>query len=306
MRKIVLLFLISLLLSFSAFALTTIELDKTTLNAGDTLKVTITPDPKGYLDKIYFYDKLNNLKSTYNLKCGSKAICYTTKSFSYKIPSTWSGQYYVTVYDYGIHDYLKKGFTVGSTGGAGTVTGGGYPHAWTYPKGWNLVSFPLGGNTAYIPPPQIFPNHSFLTGPLHRYNYKMGNYETYPYTNFTVNGTEGYWFDCYKNEGCLAQFSGTLNGAHIDIHLGWQIISVPSFTNVSFDNIKLRQMNGSIVSYREAADDFHWIQDIMFGYDNSRSSYFTAGIDQTVEKHYLEPWHGYWFYSNVDGRLLFP
>ncbi len=111
MKKLFLFLVVFLLVVSVACALTTIELDKTNLIAGDTLKVTITPDAKGYLDKIYFYDNLNNLMYVHNLKC-KKGICYDKKNFDFEIPNGWKGQYSIIVYDYGLHDYVKKEFSV--------------------------------------------------------------------------------------------------------------------------------------------------------------------------------------------------
>ncbi len=112
MRKLILVFFVFLLSVSIAYGAVNIELNKNSLKVGDQLKVTIISTKDAYSNKVYFYDKLNNPKYTYNLKCGEKGICYKSNSFDYVIPEDWSGDYYVLVYDYGMHNYLKKGFEV--------------------------------------------------------------------------------------------------------------------------------------------------------------------------------------------------
>ncbi len=186
-----------------------------------------------------------------------------------------------------------------------------YSYTHLYPRGWNLISIPALPNfDPPYPPTYFFNDHNFWAGPLHRYNLSTNNYETYPYVNFSVNNNEGYWLYCYKNDGCLANYTGrSLGAANIYVNAGsWHIISVESTSYppriVSFDSIKFTRADVGIISYQDAVAR-GLIQDLMIGYDNSRSSYFTTGTSSIADKHYLEPWQGYWFYSMVDGILLF-
>ncbi len=106
LKRIVLFFALLLVLSGTVFAELAIKIDKESISAGDTIKITITPSTEFY-KYLYLYDSEKNYITSITLPCLGER-CKKESSKSFVTPPDWEGSYSLKVYDYDTNKWVSK------------------------------------------------------------------------------------------------------------------------------------------------------------------------------------------------------
>jgi hypothetical protein len=81
---------------------------------GDTLVITASLPEGAYINRFYWFNKGNSETAIASWSFGCYYFCYTTKTSTYVIPTTWSDgdDYYVKIYESSKDQFIKTNFTV--------------------------------------------------------------------------------------------------------------------------------------------------------------------------------------------------
>jgi hypothetical protein len=160
---------------------------------------------------------------------------------------------------------------------------------------WNMVSVPLTPvpNTPYAVFGSVTSNWNYVL----RWDPSIGDYAVVS----AINPGESYLV--YGNGGSLGSVAGTETpdeAFSIPISAGWNMIGHPFRYKVAVSGV---QVNYSGFDYSlDEAEANGWLFATLFKLSADGSSYEREDTTDGV----LEPWKGYWIYSDIDCTLIIP
>ena len=126
MKKKIILLIIGFFLMIIPFCFAdgTFNIDPTQTDPNTYISITIHPSYAGFDEFGHVYDSYNAWKTSFGFACGNEDDrCYQKETARLFIDGTYTGEYYVEIYDYGLNDgmgaYLSVPFGVENIGTVG-------------------------------------------------------------------------------------------------------------------------------------------------------------------------------------------
>jgi len=193
---------------------------------------------------------------------------------------------------------LRKDFELGYT----TASSAGC----TGDTGWSLISLPLE-------PVNPDPASVFSGIPLDNKLYRWDNptqslvaYDEWMPSGFgNVTLDDGYWLQTASDSTISYQaYAGTPATHTISIvKAGWSIIGCPFLTDKQWADAEVTY--GAQTVSLETARNNGWLNSMGYWWDSCTQSLKILGLpDDWPDSEAVQPWHGYWIQTNVDGLAL--
>jgi len=198
-------------------------------------------------------------------------------------------------------DFLREDFVLGYTT-ASSPSG-------AVSTGWSLFSVPL--EPVNPDPIAVLPGIR-IDGYLYRWDKVTQSQITYdewaPGVFSDLNTDEGYWLAVDSAYTISYQaYGGTAAMRDISLPASqWSIVGCPFQRNINWEDIRVT-LGAVTVPLRNAANDLDkgWLSSTAFWWDSMTQSQLDVGLPEdwpmTTQ---MQPWHGYWVNSSVDGLVL--
>lgn len=193
---------------------------------------------------------------------------------------------------------LREDFDLGYVT-AGSPTG-------TVANGWSLISVPY--EPVNPDPASVFAGID-IDGMLYRWDNPTQGlylYDVWSPEQFgSVNISDGYWLQSFSADTISYQAKGGA-AAQRAIPLptaGWAIIGCPFQTAMEWGDTAVK--NGGQTLSLQSARDSGWMSSTGYWWDAGTQGLMDLGLeDDFIDYNVLEPWHGYWVQTYVNGLTL--
>jgi len=149
---------------------------------------------------------------------------------------------------------------------------------------------------------------------LNRYSDTDKSYVPYdefePTTFGDITPRDGYWLNYYLGTPFTLRYSGLPRAGDVDFELkytGWNIVGYGHILRQPLEHTFIVNLaTGEVETFRNAWYLRGWISGPLQTWDCWNLTYATMGVDCPAFEwngSVVEPWHGYWFNSNVPDLL---
>ncbi len=159
--------------------------------------------------------------------------------------------------------------------------------------GWNMISLPL--QPANLSASSVLPTIPNAGGIAYLWNASRGAYDAI-YGNIELELGRAYWI-AITSAGTWIPTGTEVHGIEVNLTPGWQMIGIPSATNVSAPDINIT-VGANTYNLVDAANNGH-IGGIFYSWNAATGNYDATVISDTAE---LKPGIGY--FANVNEECI--